>query len=387
MRGGSDRVYLDWNATAPLAPAARAAVLAALEAGGNPSSVHGEGRRARAIVEAARREVAALVGADPAGVVFTSGGTEANVTALAPIPGDRPTVLVVSAVEHPSVAAGGRFSRRDVRVAPVDGDGVVDLAALAAIVDRVAAEGARPLVALMLANNETGVVQPVAAAAAIVHAAGGRLHVDAVQAAGRIPVDLAATGADTLALSGHKLGAPAGIGALVCAPGVDPVPLATGGGQEMRRRAGTENLAGIAGFGAAARAARDGLADSPAVARLRDWLESAIIPIYTGTTVFGRAAPRLPNTAAFAVPGTLAETIVMALDLEGIAVSSGAACSSGKVSASAVLAAMGVPDGLARGAVRVSLGRTTTEAEVARFVAAWRTVIGRFDAARVGRAA
>jgi cysteine desulfurase len=386
MIAAGDRVYLDWNATAPLRPAAREAMLAAMALPGNPSSIHAEGRKARALLEEARRAVADLVGADPSGVVFTSGGTEANVTALAPIEGARPTVPVLSAVEHPSVLAGGRFSREAIRLAPVDGDGVIDLAALAGIVEEVAAAGAVPLVALMLANNETGVVEPVAAAAEIAHAAGGRLHVDAVQAAGRIAVDLGGLGADMLALSGHKFGAPKGVGALILRPGLDPVPLVSGGGQEGRRRAGTENLVGIAGFGAAARAAAAGLAEMTRLERLRDWLEAALTPISGATVVFGRAASRLPNTSAFAVPSVRSETAVIALDLEGFAVSAGAACSSGKVAASATLAAMRVPDDLARGAIRVSLGWDTTEEEVARFAAAWGRVVER-SGASVGRAA
>jgi len=387
MGATEGRVYLDWNATAPLRPEARAAMLDAFGLVGNASSVHGEGRRARALIETARHDVAALVGAESAEVVFTSGGTEANVTALAPIPDGRPTRLIVSAVEHPSVAAGGRFAAADVRTASVDGDGLVDLAALAGLVDAAVRDGAMPLVALMLANNETGVVEPVAAAAGIVHAAGGLLHVDAVQAAGRIPVDIAALGADTLALSAHKLGGPAGVGALVVREGRAVAPLVTGGGQEGRRRSGTENLAGIAGFAAAARAARAGLPEMSQLGRIRDWLESALVPMCSNVVVFGGAASRLPNTSAFAVPGVAAEMALIALDLDGVAVSAGAACASGKVAASPVLAAMGVPPEVARCALRVSLGWATGEAEVARFLAAYRKLIGRLGTAHVGRAA
>lgn len=386
--GATDgRVYLDWNATAPLRPEARAAMLDAFGVVGNASSVHAEGRTARALVEVARRDVAALVGAEPHEVIFTSGGTEANATALAPIPGDRPTRLVVSAVEHPSVAAGGRFPAAAIRVGPVDGDGVVDLAALADIVADAVRDGAVPLVALMLANNETGVVEPVAAAAEIVRAAGGRLHVDAVQAAGRLPVDIAALGADTLSLSAHKLGGPGGIGALVARDGRAVVPLVVGGGQEGRRRGGTENVAGIVGFAAAARAAQAGLAEMSRLGRIRDWLESALVPMCSNVVVFGRGAPRLPNTSAFAVPGVAAETALIALDLDGVAVSAGSACASGKVAASPVLAAMGVPADLARCAVRVSLGWDTGEAEAARFLAAFGKLIDRLGRAHAGRAA
>jgi len=374
MRGGSDRVYLDWNATAPLAPAARAAMLAALEVAGNPSSVHGEGRRARAITEAARREVAALVGADAAAVVFTSGGTEANVTALAPIPGDRPTVLVVSAVEHPSVAAGGRFPRQDVRVAPVDGDGVIDLAALATIVDRAAGEGARPLVALMLANNETGVVQPVAEAAELVRAAGGWLHVDAIQAAGKMRVDSRAIGADTLSISAHKLGGPMGVGALTFGPRATMVRVQHGGGQERGRRSGTENIPGISGFGAAAK-----IVSSVGDPAWRDAVASRLKR--AGGVVLGENEPRLPNTLCIAMPGWDADRQVMALDLTGVMISAGSACSSGKVKASHVLTAMGHAE-LAGCAIRVSGGWDTTEEDWNRFADAWLEAHARHAARR-----
>jgi len=319
--------------------------------------------------------VAALVGAQARNVVFTSGGTEANALALSPAiereadkaPRER---LLISAVEHPSVRAGGRFAPGAVEEIPVNGDGVVDLAAL----ERKLAAGGRALVSLMAANNETGVIQPVAAAAAMVHAAGGLLHVDAVQTAGRIPCDINELGADLLTLSGHKLGAPKGVGALVRRSGelhLGP-PLITGGGQERGWRAGTENVAAIAGFGAAAAAARRHLdAERERVAALRDRLDQRLMAAFPHASIFGAGAERLPNTTLFAVPGAKAETAVIGLDLAGFAVSSGAACSSGKVAASHVLAAMGVPAALARGAVRVSLGRDSTESDVDSFVSAW----------------
>jgi cysteine desulfurase len=381
------RSYLDWAASAPLRPVAREAISAALALSGNPSSVHAEGRQARAAIEVARTAVAALVGAPSAEVVFTSGATEANVTALAPglCAGGEP-LLLVSAVEHPSVATGGRFRPDDVGVVPVDGDGVVVLDRLAEMLDQARAHGQRPLVSLMLANNETGVVQPVAAAARLVHAAGGLLHVDAVQAAGRIPVDMAALGADLVSLSSHKIGGPKGVGALVSRPGVSPPPLLTGGGQERRRRAGTEAVPMIAGFGAAAAAATADLEEIQRCSRLRDWLEADLDTMCGATVVFGRNVQRLPTTSCFAVPGVAAETAVIALDLDGVAVSSGAACSSGKVAASAVLSAMGVPGELARGAIRVSLGWETQEDDVARFLAAWRKLVARLRPS-VGRAA
>ncbi|MFL6832915.1 MAG: cysteine desulfurase family protein [Xanthobacteraceae bacterium] len=369
----TDRIYFDWNATAPLRKEARAAALAAFDVNGNPSSVHGEGRAARRLIEHAREQVAALVGAQPRNVVFTSGGTEANMLALAPAAArDR---LLVSAIEHPSVLAGGRFPSGSVERLPVTGSGTLDLAALER---RLAALGSRALVSLMLANNEAGVVQPVAQAAQLVHAAGGVLHVDAVQAVARIPCDINALGADLLTLSGHKIGAPKGIGALIGRtefPLVDA--LIKGGGQERGLRAGTENVAGIAGFGAAAAAAREGFTTEAArMAALRDRLEAGLKAASPAVVIFGTESERLPNTTLFAVAGMKAETAVIALDLEGVAVSAGAACSSGKVQPSHVLAAMGVPPHLARAGVRVSLGPSTTESEVDRFIEAWIKVSG-----------
>jgi cysteine desulfurase len=381
------RSYLDWAASAPLRPVAREAICEALALSGNPSSVHAEGRQARAAVEAARTAVAALVGAPSAEVVFTSGATEANATALSPglCAGGEP-LLLVSAVEHPSVAAGGRFRPEEVAVVPVDGDGVVRLDRLAEMLEQESARGQRPLVSLMLANNETGVVQPVGEAARLVHAAGGLIHVDAVQAAGRMPVAMEALGADLLSLSSHKIGGPKGVGALVLRPGLSVPPLLTGGGQERRRRAGTEAVPMIAGFGAAAAAAIDDLEEIQRCSALRDWLEADLDTMCGATVVFGRNASRLPTTSCFAVAGIPAETAVIALDLDGVAVSSGAACSSGKVAASAVLSAMGVPGELARGAIRVSLGWETQEDDVARFLAAWRKLVARLRPS-VGRAA
>ena len=373
----TERIYFDWNASAPLRQEARAAALAALEATGNPSSVHVEGRAARRLIEQAREKVAALVGADPRKVVFTSGGTEANMLALVPATdGTAREKLLVSAIEHPSVLAGGRFPPAAVERLPVTARGEIDLAALER---RVAALEGRVLVSLMLANNETGVVQPISQAARVVHAAGGMLHVDAVQAAGRIPCDINALGADLLTLSGHKIGASKGAGALIGRTAALNLldPLIKGGGQERNMRAGTENVAAIAGFGAAAAAARDGLATERArMAALRDRLEARLKAASPEVVIFGAAAERLPNTTLFAVSGMKAETAVIAFDLEGIAVSSGAACSSGKVQPSHVLSGMGVPPPLARAAVRVSLGPSTTESEIERFIEAWIKVSG-----------
>jgi cysteine desulfurase len=354
-------------------------MLAALDAVGNPSAVHAEGRAALRLIEAARESVAALVGAEPRNVVFTSGGTEANVLALAPVsaagaaPRDR---LLVSAIEHPSVLAGGRFPAAAVEQVPVAGDGRLDLAVLER---RLAALGGHVLVSLMLANNETGVVQPVSEASRLIHAAGGLLHVDAVQGAGRIPCDINTLSADLLTVSGHKIGAPKGVGALVRRDGAGPMPdpLIRGGGQEQGTRAGTENVPGIAGFGAAAAAARAALvAEGARSAALRDRLEAGLKAATPDIVIFGAAVERLPNTTLFAVPGMKAETAVIAFDLEGIAVSSGAACSSGRVQPSHVLAAMGVPAELAGAAVRVSLGPTTAESDIECFIQAWIRVSG-----------
>jgi cysteine desulfurase len=372
----AERCYFDWNATTPLRPEALAAFADAIGVMGNPSSVHAEGRAARRLMERARQQVADLVGAMPADVIFTGSGTEANMLALTSAietakekrPRDK---LLVSAIEHSSVRAGGRLPRGAIGDVPVDADGRINLAALANAV----AEADRPLVSLMLANNETGVVQPVAEAAAIVHAAGGLLHVDAVQAAGRIECDMRALGADLLTLSAHKIGGPKGVGALV--RGRDDIhfadPLIRGGGQERGARAGTENVAGIAAFAAAAEAAqRQRAAEGAQMRALRDHLEAELSAISPQAVIFGNTVERLPNTTLFALEGAKAETAVIAFDLDGVAVSSGAACSSGKVQPSHVLAAMGVSPGLLRGAVRVSLGWTTTKADVERFLSAWR---------------
>lgn len=281
--------------------------------------------------------------------------------------------LLMSAIEHSSVRSGGRFPREVIADIAVDADGRVNLAALADAV----AKAPRPLVSIMLVNNETGVVQPVAEAAAIVHAAGGLLHVDAVQAVGRIACDIGALGADLLSISAHKIGAPKGVGALV--RGREdihfPDPLIRGGGQEGGSRAGTENVAGIAAFGAAAAAAhRQRAGEAARMLALRNMLEEGLRAISPQIVIFAAAAARLPNTTLFALEGMKAETAVIAFDLEGVAVSSGAACSSGKVQPSHVLAAMGVSPPLRRGAVRVSLGWTTTEADIARVLGAWRKV-------------
>ncbi|ARJ67554.1 cysteine desulfurase [Magnetospirillum sp. ME-1] len=361
----SRAVYLDYNSGAPVRPEVAAAMVEALAEPGNPSSVHGFGRAARARVEAARRQLAGLVGADPAGIVFTSGGTEANALALRGCGRSR---LLVSSIEHPSVLDSASEAER----VPVTPDGIIDLAAL----DCLLAANTRPaLVSVMLANNETGIVQPVAEAARIIHARGAWLHCDVAQAMGRIKVSLGQLGADILTLSAHKMGGPAGVGALILAEsGRTLAPILLGGGQERRRRAGTENVAGIVGLGAAAQSAGDDLAGADTtygVQALRDRLEEGARRLVPDAVVIGAGAPRLPNTTCLALPGVEGRTQVMALDLAGVAVSAGAACSSGKVAPSHVLAAMGLEERLKGSAIRVSLGWSSRPEDVDTFLAAW----------------
>jgi cysteine desulfurase len=359
------RTYLDWNATAPLRATARASAIAALCCTGNPSSPHAEGRRARALVEEAREKVALLVGAEPAEVVFTSGATEANNTVLA---GGWEAILL-SPTEHDSLLAAAHASGARLHFLAIDGQGVVDAAGLAAQLAGLA--GRRALLSLQIANNETGVVQPLGELAAMAKRHGLFVHSDAVQGAGRLAIDIATRDLDFVSLSAHKIGGPAGSGALIVRRRAELAPLLKGGGQERRRRAGTENIAGIAGFGAAAAAARSEVDAFGNVLRLRDWLESEVRAMAPEAVILGAGTERLPNTSCLALPGTRAETLVIALDLAGIAVSAGAACSSGKVASSHVLRAMGVADEIAAAAIRVSLGATTREADIARFLAAW----------------
>jgi cysteine desulfurase len=365
----AERTYLDWNATAPLRPEAREACIAALDVVGNPSSPHAHGRRARAIVEDAREQVAALVGTRPAEVVFTSGGTEANNAVLAA----GWDTIVLSGIEHDSVRAPARAGKARIIEVPVARNGMVrvDVAITAG------ASASRSLMSLQVANNETGVIQPVVEAAAAAKAQGFLIHTDAVQAAGRIPVDLRALGVDYLTLSAHKLGGPKGVGALVMHERASLPALISGGGQERRRRAGTENVTAIAGFGAAAEAALRDLARMKQVSALRDRLEDQVRAVTPDIVVIGADAPRLPNTANIALAGMSAETLVIALDLAGAAVSAGAACSSGKVGTSHVLEAMGLEQTVARAAIRVSLGWSSTERDVAAFVEAWGRVAAR----------
>ena len=372
-----DRVYLDWNATAPLRSEARQAMISALQLCGNPSSVHAEGRSARKLVEDARAIVANAVGASPRNVVFTSGGTEANALALRPglrrgsgAPVER---LLVSAIEHASVLAGGSFSATSIETIPVSSSGVIDLSRLRALL-----VGQPPaLVSVMLANNETGAVQPVAEAAEIVHGEGGLMHVDAIQGFGKFSFNINGLNTDLVTLSAHKVGGPKGVGALVLAEGITGLePLLRGGGQELNRRAGTENVAGIAGFGAAAKATLDALeTETNRLEALRERLERGLRQT-PGAIIFSDTARRLPNTTLFTVPGLRAETAVIGFDLAGIAVSSGSACSSGKVQRSHVLQAMGFGPELAQGAVRLSLGWSTGDADIDRCLEAWRMLAG-----------
>ena len=357
-------IYLDYNATAKLRPQAREAVLRALDLGGNPSSAHADGRAARAVVESARADVAALVAARPEAVTFLSGGTEANALAIESAVAAGITRIIVGATEHDAVRANAEASGCAVDIWPVDADGVADLDWLD---DRLAA-GPRTLVCLMLANNETGVIQPVVATARRVRDAGGLMHVDAVQAAGKIAIDIAELGADTLALSAHKLGGPQGVGALIVGPGAVLTRRLHGGGQERGRRAGTENVSGISGFGVAARAAREALPDLATQTAWRDALTRTVMA--AGAEILGAAAPRLSQTLCFATPGFSSEIQVMALDLAGVMVSAGAACSSGKVKPSPVIEAMGRPD-LAPYSIRVSGGWASSAADWARCGDVW----------------
>ncbi len=353
--------YLDWNATAPLRPEALAAMNAALAHCGNPSSVHRWGRMARRSVEQARASVASLLGARPEDVVFTGGGTEANHLAL--LGAGRRRVLV-SAVEHDSVLRAVPEGEQ----IPVDHDGIVRLDAL----DRALALDPRPaLVSVMLANNETGVVQPAGEIARLARTHGALFHCDAVQAAGKIGLDVEGIGADLVTLSAHKLGGPPGVGALLVTGGIEMTPLLRGGGQERGRRAGTENLPGIAGFAAAAGVAAAEIEAYDRVRGLRDMLEAEIAAAAPDAVMLGANAPRLPNTTAVAMPGVAAETQIIALDLDGVMVSAGAACSSGKVGPSHVLAAMRVGPELAGSTIRVSLGWSSTEADIDHFLRAW----------------
>jgi len=353
------RTYLDHNATSPLRPSARAAMMAAMEMPGNASSVHGEGRAARKLIDDAREAIARELGIIAPMVVFTSGGSEANNLAIKGVAVDR---LLISAIEHPSVIEAAKASGKRVETIPVTSDGVIDVDGLRGVLP-----GPKALVSVMLANNETGVIQPLSEIAALAREHGALLHTDAVQAFGKVPVNFGLLSVDIMTISAHKFGGPVGAGALIVRDGLPLEPLIHGGGQELRRRAGTENVPAIAGFATAASDKR------PDTKNLRDKLEAAL----EGAVIFGRDADRLPNTTCFAVPGLNAETLLMAFDLEGVAVSSGSACSSGKVAKSHVLAAMGVAPEVARAAIRVSLGWNTTTEHIEHFITVWRRIRAR----------
>lgn len=372
-------IYADYNATAPVRPEAKAAMLAALEVGANPSSVHAPGRAARKLLETARAQVSVAIGARAQDVIFTSGGTEANALALNGIVAqlDGKCTLLVSAIEHEAVIKNAGYAGVEVETAYVTGDGVLDLGWLR---DRLvrwdAARDGTPVLALMLANNETGVIQPVADAAMMVREAGGLTHCDAVQGLGKVMVNVNLLGVDYLALSAHKVGGPQGVGALWVRSGAPLKPVLFGGGQERSLRSGTENLSGIAGFGAATEAAIRDMPKLQDLAAQRDAMEARLIAD-AGVTVFGAGVDRLPQTSNFAMAGFRAETQVMAMDLAGVAVSSGSACSSGKVKRSLVLSAMGVSDDLSESAIRVSFGWDTKPEDFDGVADAWLTAAQR----------
>lgn len=356
------RVYLDHNATSSLRPIVKAAMLQAFEIGGNPSSIHAEGRAARKLMDDAREALGFALGCLPQMITFTASGTEANNMALRGVQAER---LLVSAIEHPSVLAAARASGKLVELVPVDGNGRVDLAAL----DKMLG-GPNVLVSVMLANNETGVIQPIASVIELARKHGSLVHVDAVQGLGKMPVNFGLLGCDLMTVAAHKVGGPVGVGALVIRDGIVVDPLLVGGGQELRRRAGTENLAAIAGFAAVAQE------NQININGLRDELESSL----EDAVIIGKTVDRLPNTTCVAMPGSRAETLLMNFDLAGIAVSSGSACSSGKVGRSHVLEAMGLAPEISSAAIRVSLGWNTTPADVQRFVTVWKHQLERHRA-------
>lgn len=355
-------VYLDYNATALVRPEVQAAVAEAMADGGNPNAVHAWGRRARAKVENARAQVADLVGADATAVIFSSGGTESNAQGIASALAGGCVRLIVSATEHPCVAEAAAVSGAPVETCPVDADGVIDLDWLAEALKRPG----RAVVAVHHANNESGVIQPIAAVAARVRAADGWLHVDAIQSAGKIPVDMRTLDADTLTLSGHKLGGLQGVGALVLKAGREAVRILHGAGQERGLRAGTENTPGIVGFGVAAEcAARDLAQDHSA------WRDAAEAKCKAaGAVIVGERSPRLPNTLFMAAPGWDSPQQLITLDLAGVMVSAGSACSSGKTKPSKTMVAMGM-ENIATNAIRVSGGWGTVEADWVQFADAW----------------
>ena len=366
-------IYADYNATAPLRPEAREAMMAALEVGANPASVHGPGRAARKVLETARGQVAVAIGARAQDVIFTSGGTEANALAIngvvAQLEGN--CTLLVSAIEHDAVTKNAGYAGVPVETAYVTPNGTLDLDWLKDRLTRwdMARDGT-PVLAIMMANNETGVIQPVAEAAVMVREAGGLTHCDGVQGLGKVMVNVGLLGVDYLALSAHKVGGPQGVGALWVRSGAPLKPVLFGGGQERSLRSGTENLSGVAGFGAAAEAGIGDMAKLQGLAAARDAMEARLVA-EAGVTIFGKGAERLAQTSNFGIAGFRAETQVMAMDLGGVAISSGSACSSGKVRRSLVLSAMGVDDRLAESAARLSFGWASEPADFGAAADAW----------------
>ena len=387
------RHYLDYNASAPLLDCARESVIKAMNDAGNASSVHFEGRAARKTIEKARSAFASLVNFKATNVIFTSGATEAANHVLSPIiraGGHEMKVskLYIGATEHPCIMQGGRFTREQIEILPTDKNGILEIQSLEATLANHDADEGLPMVAVQLANNETGVIQPINKIAEVIHNYDGFLIVDAVQALGKMPLSIEDTGADFLIFSSHKIGGPQGVGAIVLRDAsLSPMPLLRGGGQENYHRGGTENVAAIAGFGAACAWHQENLTKNIMISTLRDSIEDELVTISSkaGNEVaqpvfFGVNAERLGNTSCFAVQGVKAETALMALDLDGISVSSGSACSSGKVKRSHVLEAMGASQEEMEGAVRLSLGWEEDKLSVERFLASWKTIVSRVAA-------
>lgn len=361
-----EALYLDYNATAPIRPEVLDAFRLAAEQTGNASSVHTYGRAARRLVEEARQRIAHCLDADPAGIIFVGSGTEANATALCSlVEGRSAERLLVSSIEHPSVL---KAFPGITQTLPVRSDGRLSVSKFDEYLRDLTGQ---TRVSLMLANNETGVLQPVPRLADAVHAKGGLFHCDAVQVLGKFPLSFRSLGVDMMSLSAHKLGGPQGVGALVLRKGLHLEAYLRGGGQEGRRRAGTENVAGIAAFGAAVEAATVELNKNHALEQAHREMETRLLEAAPEAVVFGAECERLPNTTCIAMPGVSAELQLMALDLEGIAVSSGSACSSGKVEPSHVLAAMGVDNTLATNALRISSGWASKVSDLERFSQAW----------------
>lgn len=374
----TEQVYLDYNASAPLCMQAKQAMIAAMDVAGNPSSVHASGRAARKIVDHARRTIADLLGGDSERIIFTSGGTEANNLALN---GLEDVTVFTSAVEHPSVIE----ARPDAKRIPVNANGVIDLIALEEMLKDASEAGQKVLVSVMLANNETGVIEPVAKVGLLAREYGAKVHCDAVQALGRLPVDMGRLLVDMVSVSAHKIGGPKGVGVLAIAPGVMLAPQIRGGGQEKYRRGGTENVIGIAGFEAAAKRAEANMAKMADIAALRDRLETELASEAPELLIAGRGTERLVNTSCLILPGMPGETQVMALDLAGVAISSGSACSSGKVRESHVLKEMGVDE--PGSAIRVSLGLESTNEDIDTFVRVWSRMRGNAARKKARRAA